>query len=296
MPEPTEVIVATEPAPAPAEVPAAPPRERYFLRFTLAQRYLHGVLFTTFLVLAATGLVLRFSGSVWAIRTAAVLGGFGAILFFHKFCALALTLAFLIHLRDIVARGLFKREKGIFWGPTSMVANWKDVKDLFAHFRWFLGLGPKPQFERYAYWEKFDYWAVFWGMVVIGFSGYAMWFAPFFAHFLPGWALNAALIIHSEEGLLAILFIFAIHFVNTHLRPDSFPMDMVIFTGRESEAEFKSRRPREYQRMIAERRSAIRITDEPPKWLINFSRVVGFTAILIGLTLLVLALSAYFVG
>src|SRR5581483_947276 len=79
------------------------------------------------------------------------------------------------------------------------------------------------KFERYAYWEKFDYWAVFWGMVVIGFSGYAMWFAPFFARFLPGWALNAALVIHSEEGLLAILFIFSIHFVNTHLRPDSFP-------------------------------------------------------------------------
>jgi cytochrome b subunit of formate dehydrogenase len=174
-----------------------------------------------------------------------------------------------------------------------MVANWKDVKDLFGHFRWFLGLGPKPKFERYAYWEKFDYWAVFWGMVVIGFSGYAMWFAPFFARFLPGWALNAALVIHSEEGLLAILFIFSIHFVNTHLRPDSFPMDMVIFTGRESEEEFKNRRPEEYQRMLSEGRSATRITDAPPKWLINFSRVVGFTAILIGLTLLVLTLSAY---
>ena len=112
------------------------------------------------------------------------------------------------------------REKGVFWGATSMVANWKDVKDLFAHLRWFVGLGPKPHFDRYAYWEKFDYWAVFWGMIVIGFSGYAMWFAPFFAHFLPGWALNAVLVIHSEEGLLAILFIFSIHFVNTHLRPE----------------------------------------------------------------------------
>jgi hypothetical protein len=64
--------------------------------------------------------------------------------------------------------------------------------------------------------------------------------------FLPGWALNAVLVIHSEEGLLAILFIFSIHFVNTHLRPDSFPMDMVIFTGVESEEEFKHKRPEEY--------------------------------------------------
>ena len=77
-----------------------------------------------------------------------------------------------------------------------------------------------------------------------------MWFAPFFAHFLPGWALNAVLVIHSEEGLLAILFIFSIHFVNTHLRPDSFPMDMVIFTGVESEEEFKHKRPEEYERLV----------------------------------------------
>lgn len=297
MPEMTE----TTPAAAAIEetvAPAAPAsaKERYFLRFTLGQRYLHAVLFTTFLGLAATGLPLRFSSTPWAIQLAKIVDGFGTILFFHKFCALILTIAFLIHVREIIARGLIHREKGIFWGPTSMVANWKDVKDLVMHMRWFLGLGPKPKFERYAYWEKFDYWAVFWGMVVIGFSGYAMWFAPFFARFLPGWALNAALIIHSEEGLLAILFIFAIHFVNTHLRPDSFPMDMVIFTGRESEAEFKSRRPDEYQRMISEGRGAIRITDAPPKWLINFARVVGFTALAIGVTLLILTLSAYFAG
>ena len=75
---------------------------------------------------------------------------------------------------------------------------------------------------------------------------------PFFARFLPGWALNAVLVIHSEEGLLAILFIFSIHFVNTHLRPDSFPMDMVIFTGVESEEEFKHKRPEEYRTAAAE--------------------------------------------
>ena len=63
---------------------------------------------------------------------------------------------------------------------------------------------------------------------------------------------ECGLVIHSEEGLLAILFIFSIHFVNTHLRPDSFPMDMVIFTGGESEEEFKRSRPDEYQRMSAE--------------------------------------------
>src|SRR5215469_809387 len=267
---------------------------RWFKRFTPAQRYLHGALFTSFLGLAATGLPLRFSESIWARHMAAAVGGFGAILFVHKFCALVLTGAFLVHVKDLATRAFVRREKGIFWGPTSMIANLKDVKDLFSHMRYFVGLGPKPEFERYAYWEKFDYWAVFWGMMVIGFSGYAMWFAPFFAHFLPGWALNAVLVIHSEEGLLAILFIFSIHFVNTHLRPGSFPMDMVIFTGVESEEEFKHKRSVEYERLAAAGKLESRLGEKPASWLVNFGRVVGTIAITIGIVLLVLTLTAYF--
>jgi hypothetical protein len=221
-------------------------------------------------------------------------GGFGAILFFHKLCALVLTVAFsdsperYFHARDDPSRegdllgaeldgGQLEGREGSFWAHALVC-----------------GTGPKPQFGRYAYWEKFDYWAVFWGMIVIGFSGYAMWFAPFFARFLPGWALNAVLVIHSEEGLLAILFIFSIHFVNTHLRPDSFPMDMVIFTGVESEEEFKHKRPEEYQKLVAQGKLQTRTGEKPPVWLVNFSKAVGFTAILIGLVLLVLTLSAYF--
>ncbi len=268
--------------------------ERFYVRFTREQRYMHAVLFTTFLGLAATGLPMRFSESFWARKFAAGVGGFGAILFLHKFFAVLLTIAFLIHLKDIFQRAIINREKGIFWGPTSMVGNFKDVGDVFRHMRWFLGLGPKPQFDRYAYWEKFDYWAVFWGMIVIGFSGYAMWFAPFFARFLPGWALNAVLVIHSEEALLAVLFIFSIHFVNTHLRPDSFPMDMVIFTGVESEEEFKHKRTLEYERNSKRGELEKKVGIAPPLWLVNFSKVVGFTAIFIGLTLLVLTLTAYF--
>jgi cytochrome b subunit of formate dehydrogenase len=269
-------------------------KERFYVRFTLAQRYLHAMLFTSFLGLAATGLPMRFSDNMTARAFASAVGGFGAILFFHKFCAIVLTLAFLYHLKDLATRVFVNKEKGIFWGPNSMVANWKDVQDLVGHLRWFVGLGPKPKFDRFAYWEKFDYWAVFWGMIVIGFSGYAMWFAPFFARFLPGWALNAVLVVHGEEALLAILFIFSIHFVNTHLRPGSFPMDMVIFTGKETEEEFKKKRTLEYERLAAAGKLETRAGEQPVYWWVNFAKVIGFTAILIGLVLLVLTLIGYF--
>ncbi len=267
---------------------------RYYRRFTPAQTILHAIVVSTFLGLALTGLPLRFSTNPWASQFAHAVGGFSAILFFHKLCAVVLTIAFLIHLGHILYRALVRHEKGIFWGPTSMVPQWKDLKDIFGNFRWFFGLGPKPRFERYAYWEKFDYWAVFWGMVVIGFSGYAMWFAPFFARFLPGWALNAALIVHGEEALLAVLFIFAIHFFNTHLRPGAFPMDMVVLTGRETEEEFAKKRSLEYSRLAEEGKLEARIDIPPTPAFEKSLRLTGVIAITIGLVLLVLTLVAYF--
>ncbi len=269
----------------------------YHRRFSLGQRYLHAVLFSTFIGLALTGLPLRFSQTVWAERFAHAVGGFGAILFFHKFCAVLLTAAFLIHVGHVFYRGVIKREKSIFYGPKSLVPRPKDIRDLYEHARWFLWAGPRPKFDRFTYWEKFDYWAVFWGMAIIGLSGYTMWFAPFFSRFIPGHWLNIALVLHGEEALLAVWFIFVVHFFNTHLRPESFPMDMVIFTGRESEEEFRQKRPLEYQRLQETGRFQEEATSEaPPLWLKNFARVVGAVIVLTGFVLLVLTMFAFVRG
>jgi cytochrome b subunit of formate dehydrogenase len=267
---------------------------KYYSRFTLGQRYLHAILVTTFLGLAMTGMPLRFSHLGWAVRFANAVGGFAAILFFHKLCAVTLTVGFLIHVADTLYRGIIKREGGIFWGPESLVPRPKDVSDFIAQIRWFFWLGPKPRFDRFAYWEKLDYWGVFWGMAIIGFSGYAMWFPSFFAKFMPGSLLNVALVLHGEEALLAIWFIFAIHFFNTHLRPDSFPMDLVIFTGRETEEDLKQKHPEEYQRLLETGGLQARQAVPPPPWLVNFSRLMGILAIGTGFVLLWLTLTAFF--
>ena len=84
-----------------------------------------------------------------------------------------------------------------------MMPTLQDWRDFVAHNKWFFGKGPKPQFDRWTYWEKFDYFAVFWGVFIIGSSGLVMWFPAFFTRFLPGWIINIALIIHSDEALLA---------------------------------------------------------------------------------------------
>src|SRR6516162_7266931 len=118
---------------APAQSQVTKKEGRFFVRFTRAQRVMHAVLFSTFLGLAATGLPLRFSESIWARRLASDVGGFGAILFFHKLCAIVLTMSFLFNGKNFFPGGIMNRKKGFFGGATSMVANWKDAKDLFAH-------------------------------------------------------------------------------------------------------------------------------------------------------------------
>jgi cytochrome b subunit of formate dehydrogenase len=266
---------------------------RFYQRFTVSQRYLHGFLALTFLGLAMTGLPLRFSGSSWAIGFARAVGGFGTVLFFHLVNAVILTAAFLIHVAHLIYRLVKHKDYKLLWGNTSMVPNLKDLQDIIAQVKWFLFLGPKPKFDRFSYWDKVDYWGVFWGMAIIGFSGYAMWFAPFFARFIPGSWLNIALLIHGEEALLAAGYIFIIHFFNTHLRPGNFPMDMVIFTGRQSEEELKEKHPEEYDRLVKNGELEKLRVAPPPRWLINFGRVFGTSAVALGIFMIVLTIGAF---
>ncbi len=273
--------------------PAVAEEERYYHRFTLGQRYLHGALAVSFLALALTGLTLRFSTQHWAVSFARFVGGFAAIQFFHLFFAVILTAVFLIHVGDIGYRAIVRRERDLLWGPNSFVVRRKDFQDFYANMKYFLWLGPPPRLDRYAYWEKLDYWGEWWGMGVIGLTGYAMWFPPFFARFIPGKWLNVVLVFHTYEALLAAGFIFIVHFFNAHLRPHNFPMDLAIFTGRLSEEEFKERHPIEYERLVERGEIETLRADPPPRWLKNFGRLFGSLAILTGFALIGLAVAAF---
>jgi len=164
--------------------------------------------------------------------------------------------------------------------------NMQDVRDLGATMKWFVGKGPKPNYGRWTYWEKFDYMAVFWGIAVIGFSGLMLWFPEFFTKLFPGWVINVAQIIHSDEALLAVGFIFTIHFFNTHLRPDAFPMDTVIFTGLVPFEEFKNDRPREYQELKdSGKLKKVMVKKEAQSWYYKTIRFFGFVFVAVGLIL-----------
>jgi cytochrome b subunit of formate dehydrogenase len=277
----------------PAATPESPTSGAHFvLRFHRNDRLIHGVLMASFLTLALTGIPLLFPTAPWATTLANILGGYRVTGVLHRMAAVTLMVVFGTHLTRLAHRLFVRKDYGMLWGPRSLVPQPVDLVQLIQHFRWFVGLGPQPRFDRYSYWEKFDYWAVFWGMAVIGISGLMLWFPAFFARFLPGWVFNIALVVHGEEALMAMVFIFTVHFFNGHLRPDKFPMDMVIFTGRVSVDELKHERPAEYERMLAEN-SLEKVLSEPPSpALVAVGRIIGTTAVTIGLTIAGLAVYA----
>jgi hypothetical protein len=126
-------------------------------------------------------------------------------------------------------------------------------------------------------------------VAVIGSSGLILWFPEFFTMLgLPGWFINIATIIHSDEALLAVGFIFTYHFFNTHFRPDKFPMDTVIFTGKVEIDELKEDRPREYEQIMNDPELQKKLGDAPPEFLTRTAKIFGFTALTTGIILIFL--------
>ena len=279
----------------------------WFTRFPPFERFLHFLVVTSFLLLVITGMPLKFYYTDWAKVIFNFLGGTEVARSLHHFGAVITFLYFGLHVTRLAVRswaargkildapgwtGKFIAIKNTLFGPDSMIPNWQDAKDFVAHQKWFFGKGPKPQFDRWTYWEKFDYFAVFWGVFIIGVSGLIMWFPQFFTHFLPGWMINIALIVHSDEALLAAGFIFTIHFFNTHFRLEKFPMDTVIFSGRISKTELLHERRRWYERLLkAGRLDDLRVKDEWERWK-AIARSFGYLFFGAGVLLLILIIYA----
>ena len=281
--------------------------DEWFTRFVPFERFLHFLVVTSFLLLVVTGMPLKFYYTDWAKVLFHFIGGAATARALHHFGAIITFLYFGLHVASLVGKAWkgrkslrdpadgqwhFRRFFNVLFGPDSMLPSWKDWTDFVAHNKWFFGKGAKPQFDRWTYWEKFDYFAVFWGVAIIGSSGLILWFPAFFTRFLPGWVINIAQIIHSDEALLAAGFIFSIHFFNTHFRIEKFPMDTVIFSGRVSKAEMLHDRKRWYDRLVAAGKlDQHRVKDEWLQWK-NIASSFGYFFFGLGIVLLGLIIYA----
>ncbi len=272
--------------------------QKFYRRFSRLQRTMHIIMMLSFFTLALTGMALKFSYMPWAQAVSDFLGGFDSMGFQHRVGAFGLLIVMILHVYDVYH---YKRKtKQTMWqiitGPDSIIFNGRDLREFAQSIKWFFGFGERPRYGRYTYWEKFDYFAVGWGVIIIGSTGLVLWFPEFFTHIVPGWAVNVATIIHSDEALLAVGFIFTIHFFNTHFRPDKFPMDPVIFTGRVPVDELKYDKPGEYEEQLASGELEKNLVKAFPRAKDRGVRIFGALALTFGLVLLSLIIYTMLFG
>ncbi len=228
------------------------PRTRIeYRRFNVFHRWMHFLVFASFTVLVFTGMPLKYEDTWWAQWFMDFFGGVTAAGVYHRIAAIVTVFYWSAEMLVMVIMVL--KTRGKVRQRIPLMFNGKDLHDIVGMFAWFFGRGPKPQFDRYTYWEKFDYLSLVAGTVIIGLTGFMMWFPIETSQILPGYWLNVALVIHSNEALLAmgVIFIF-VHFFSAHLKPESFPLDKVIFTGSLPVDHYKAERPLEYARRVRE--------------------------------------------
>jgi cytochrome b subunit of formate dehydrogenase/nitrate/TMAO reductase-like tetraheme cytochrome c subunit len=235
-----------------------PHAEEVVQRFDIHQRIQHWLMLAGVILLGLTGWPLRGAGAgavdmaqrvASGTRFMALVGGPHGAGLLHRVAAVMIMISGVYH---IVYLGTLAKKRLL---PFSMLPVPADAKDIKNNILFMLGLQQeRPRFERYNYLEKFDYWAVFWGMVMMIGSGFIYWYPDVIARFVPTWLVSSALIVHGEEATLAILFLFVVHFYNVHLKPSIFPMNWAWLTGQVTVEFMKDEHPAEYDRTFGKKR------------------------------------------
>ncbi|MDP2917382.1 MAG: cytochrome b/b6 domain-containing protein [Dehalococcoidia bacterium] len=229
--------------------------EEQVTRFDVHQIIQHAVLMVSFILLVVTGLPMKFSTagiSEWWVQ---IWGGISNIRAVHHTSAYVMVLVCLYHLIYIGYGMLVKKRPFPMW----MVPSVADFVKLFQELAYFVGLRKEPpQFDRFNWREKFDYWAIFWGMPVMAGSGFILMFPVFATKYLPGWVVPVAYTAHSHEAMLAFTWIFFIHIFFNHFSPSVYPLNKSIFTGKVPRERYIKEHALEYERLT-------RVDEEKPE-------------------------------
>jgi len=240
--------------------------QKYFYRFSVHQRIQHIVLFSCVIVLALTGFPLRHPDEAWSRPLYDFMGGTEIAPMIHRIAGTVLLVLFVYHTVYWIRlfwinhlRPLHREGRLNPWTALKallsleMVPNLRDVKDFMDAWRYLLYFTNRPpQHERMSWREKFDYFAPYWGVPVLGPAGVLLWWRNEITHYVPGFVLNIAYIMHTDEALLAVLFLFFVHWYNVHYAPEKFPAATVWLTGYLTEDEMIHEHYAEYVRVMTE--------------------------------------------
>lgn len=214
-------------------------------RFGLRERLEHLTVMLLFLLLALTGMPQRFPDFPGAATLIDVFGGIERARFFHRVAGVLFALAAISHSVNLLiqlGRGHIR---------PSLVPHLQDFRDAIQTLRYYLGFTPTPaRFDTFDYRQKFEYWGlVLGGIVMIG-TGFILLFPIQVSLYLPGALIPVAKVAHGSEGLMAFLVVIVWHVYNAHLAPEVFPFEKSIFTGKIAIERLEHEHPLEYERLF----------------------------------------------
>lgn len=220
------------------------------VRFSRKQRIEHVLVMLVFLLLAVTGFPQKFHDTAWARWTVDVIGGLDRMRWLHRAAGILFAVISVFHVTSAALLVLLGKARA------SLVPTKQDFRDAIGNLRYYLGASKDPaKFDRFDYRQKFEYWGLVLGGMVMVATGFMLLYPGFVARLLPGELIPASKVAHSNEGLMAFLVVITWHIYNAHLNPDVFPFDTSIFTGRISRERMHHEHPLELERIESEERA-----------------------------------------
>lgn len=197
----------------------------------------HWLMMVAFTLLVVSGFALSFSDSVWFQWLYDLGLRESTRSWIHRVFAVLLTIdmgVFLLY--TFVSR----RGRRRWW--VNMWPRWQDAKDAAHTMMYYMGRRKeKPVYDVFNYAEKAEYWALWWGTVVMLVSGLILWFSELLPANSPPWVFNVARAVHFYEAVLAALSILVWHLYHTIWHPEEYPIGTSFITGHLTEHEAHER-------------------------------------------------------
>jgi formate dehydrogenase gamma subunit len=195
-------------------------------RMSCGQRWQHFILLSSFILLALTGFALKYPDTwlAWLFGNSEEIRRW-----LHRGAGVVLIVLGFYHLFYIFVTHEGRRLVKDFW------PRWQDLRDIITNIRYLTGHSrERAKFGRFGYPEKLEYWAVAWGIVIMGVTGLMIWFKLDVTAFMPRWVVDVAVTIHYYEAILACLAIVVWHFYHVIFAPDVYPMNWAWWDGKVS--------------------------------------------------------------
>jgi formate dehydrogenase subunit gamma len=216
--------------------------QRVFQRFTLSQRWEHGILILSFTILLFTGLPQKYFSS-WGHFILTTPESLLLVRQIHHIAAIVLTLEAAYH----VVHGIYLMARHRL--SAAIFPSWQDVADAWQMIKYLLFLSKKkPESGKYNFEQKFTYWFMFVGIGIMIVTGFTLWFPLVWTRILPGGIIPAAQLAHSSEAIAAGVFVVIWHFYHVHLQR----LNLSIFTGKLDEEDMRAYHEREFERLTGE--------------------------------------------